>query len=92
MRVAVLSLTRDRLDYTIHCFTTLHWLGGAPFDHYVLDQASTDGTVEWLVKQAEMENLKATFMDENVGLSRGHNLLLDEVQDGHDVVMAGGGR
>jgi hypothetical protein len=43
-RVAVLTLTRDRLEYTQHCFAKLHENAGCDFDHFVLDQGSTDGT------------------------------------------------
>ncbi len=49
MRIAVLTLTRDRLDYTQHCFQTLQEFAGCDFDHYVLDQGSTDDTVDCLV-------------------------------------------
>jgi hypothetical protein len=74
MRVAVLSLTRDRLDYTRHCFATLNQHAGCDFDHYVLDQGSTDGTKEWL------RGYKPTMLvaiGDNIGISRGMNLLLN---------------
>lgn len=74
MRVAVLSLTRDRLDYTQHCFQTLHDLAGCDFDHYVLDQASEDGTQEWLRDVYDPDYL--SLYPENIGISRGLNRLL----------------
>jgi GT2 family glycosyltransferase len=46
MNVAVLTLTRDRLPYTQHCFATLKENAGCDYDHIVLDQGSTDGTAE----------------------------------------------
>lgn len=76
MRVAVLTLTRDRLDYTKHCFGKLRELAGCWFDHYVLDQGSTDGTPEWLVQNAgRFRNLE--LLQENIGISKGMNRLLD---------------
>lgn len=51
MKVAVLSLTRDRLEFTKHCFQTLAENAGCEYDHYVWDNGSTDGTVEWLREQ-----------------------------------------
>ena len=57
MRVAVLSLTRDRLVYTRHCFAKLHEFAGCEFDHYVLDQGSKDGTDEWLTMEYQPEYL-----------------------------------
>lgn len=73
-RVAVLSLTRDRLEYTKHCFGTLREYAGIPFDHYVLDQGSSDGTREWL------EDWQPRFFSlapENIGISRGINYMLE---------------
>ena len=48
---AVLTLCRDRLAYTQHCFETLRDNAGCDFDHFVLDQGSMDGTDEWLEQQ-----------------------------------------
>lgn len=75
MKIAVITLTRDRLAYTKHCFARLRENAGCDYDHYVLDQGSIDGTGEWLLEQ---ENLEVTLLHENVGISRGLNLLLDE--------------
>jgi hypothetical protein len=76
VKVAVMTLTRDRLAYTQHCFTTLRWLAGCDFDHYVLDQGSHDGTSMWLTLQSE-EFAGLILEDENVGCTVGWNKLLD---------------
>lgn len=83
-RIAVLSLTRDRLTYTRHCFGILHDQQGA-FDHYVLDQGSEDGTVAWLAGQ----DLELTALPENIGCCRGWNLLIDKhgIRGRYDVVV-----
>lgn len=84
MNVAVLTLTRDRLDYTKHCFRTLLTNAGCEFDHYILDQGSTDGTREWLGGY----DGRVVQMDGNVGISRGMNLLLSTVYlDAYDVIV-----
>jgi GT2 family glycosyltransferase len=84
VRVAVLSLTRDRLAYSQHCFATLHKNAGTPFDHYVLDQGSQDGTPIWLIEQ----DLAGLVLErENIGINRGMNQLLDKLQDGYDVIV-----
>lgn len=85
MKVAVLTLTRDRLDYTKHCFGLLHAIGGISYDHYVLDQGSQDGTRGWLA-----DVYRPHFMwahEGNMGISRGLNLLLDALNDDYDVVV-----
>lgn len=84
MRIAVLSLTRDRLDYTEHCFRRLHELAGVPFDHYVLDNGSTDGTQEWL--RNDYAPYWSDLRPDNIGVSRGMNALLDQAQ-GYDVIV-----
>jgi len=85
MRVAVLTLTRDRLDYTRHCFNALRENAGCDYDHYVLDQGSTDGTQEWLMDD---ESLDLTLLDGNVGISPGFNTLLDLIDPGdYDVIV-----
>ncbi len=83
MKVAVLSLTRDRAEYTRHCFSTLYALAGIDFDHFVLDQASDDDTPDVL----DSFGVDVIFGDENVGIHRGHNLLLDTVGSGYDVYV-----
>jgi hypothetical protein len=45
---ALYTLTWNRLDYTKHCLETLRAQAGYPYDHIILDNGSSDGTVEWL--------------------------------------------
>jgi len=89
MRIAVLSLCRDRLDFTRHCFKTLHELAGCEFDHYVLDQASEDGSREWLHAEIDAGRLRhCVWQGNNVGVSRGINQLLEVVVPrGYDVIV-----
>lgn len=83
MNIAVMTLTRDRLEYTQHCFETLERLAGCRYHHFVLDQGSTDGTQEWLRAKRYM----AITLDENVGIHRGWNMILDKLPLGYDVVV-----
>ena len=81
MRVAIYSLTRDRLAFTHHCFETLRQRAGYPFDHFVLDNGSEDGTQEWLKAEHALGRFKEILLlDENVGISHGSNLMLDAIQ------------
>jgi GT2 family glycosyltransferase len=81
MKIAVLTLTRDRLDYTKHCFAKLREFAGCEFDHYVLDNGSRDGTFEWLCDWRP--NLASAFQSEseNIGISRGMNELISYLCD-----------
>lgn len=87
MKIAVLTATRDRLEYTKHCFRTLHENAGCDFDHYVFDQGSQDGTFEWLLLG---EGDRALHIHpENVGISRAMNELvaMAEKEEGYDVFV-----
>lgn len=86
MKIAVTTLTRDRLAYTQHCFARLREFAGCDYDHYVLDNASEDGTVEWLRAQ---DDLTVVEMPENIGIAQGLNYLNDLAfdQDDYDVIV-----
>jgi len=86
MNVAVLTLVRDRLEYTQHCFATLRELAGCKYDHYVLDQGSDHRTRQWLY-DTEPHYRKLVTLSQNVGIARGLNRLLDVAGGGYDVVI-----
>lgn len=87
MKVAVLTLTRDRLEYTKHCFARLYEFAGCEFDHYVLDQGSVDGTWQWLMN-CRFAFAHLSLLRENIGISRGVNQLLDRTaRKGYDVIV-----
>lgn len=87
LRIAVLTLTRDRLAYSQTCFASLRENAGVPFDHYILDQGSTDGTQDWL--RDEYDCTGYYLADENLGVSRGINKLIDIALEtaSYDVVV-----
>lgn len=87
MRVAVLTATRDRLPYSVHCFATLRENAGIDYDHLVLDNGSTDGTADWLriTYKPHTLILEAT----NIGINRAINRLVDMALDhaAYDVLV-----
>ncbi len=87
LAIAVLSVTRDRIDYTKHCFDSLHKFAGCQFDHYVFDNGSNDGTQEWL--ENEYDPTMLVLSPENVGRCKALNRLLDETEemDDYDVIV-----
>lgn len=88
MRVAVFTLTRDRLAYSQHCLQML-WAQDCEFDHYVLDQASSDGSRDWLADTFDREPrlVHVSYSDANVGIWRGFNLLIDQAGRGYDLYV-----
>lgn len=47
-RVAVINICWNRFLYTKHCLNSLFSNAGMQFDHYIIDNGSTDETEEWL--------------------------------------------
>jgi len=84
LKIAVLTLCRDRLEYTQHCFAALRQYAGCEYDHFVYDNASTDGTQRWLAN-GKYEGL--ILGRQNIGISRAMNELLDLVGGGYDVIV-----
>lgn len=75
MKIAIFTLTRDRLAYTKRSFKSLKEKAGYPYDHYVIDNGSTDGTKEWLAKQKDLKII--SLNKKNEGISKACNKALD---------------
>jgi len=88
MKVAIYTLTRDRLEYTKHSFKTLKEKSWYDYDHFIIDNGSTDGTQQWL-KLHESEFKKVILLPENVGISKGSNMALDIIfeTDKYDLIV-----
>ena len=81
MNIAVLSLTRDRLEYTQHCFGTLLENAGCDFDWFITDQGSEDDTVNWMLEHTDAN---VYTYPENVGIVPALNRMLDDVVQAAD--------
>lgn len=77
MKIAIYSLTRDRLWSTMPCFTSLREKAGEPFFHVVVDNGSADGTLDWLLNEFKPD--RTIKLAENAGISRASNLALEEI-------------
>lgn len=91
--IYIITLTRDRLQYTQDCLTQLHRMAGEPFYHLVIDNGSKDGTAEWLRNkyQHQHPNIQVVWLPENVGISKAMNLGRDILRHhelkAHDLVI-----
>lgn len=87
-KIAVFSLTKNRLYYSQTCFKSLKEKAGYPFFHIVVDNGSTDGTIEWLEKEYKPDYLIKN--SENKGISVAQNqavsYLLKKVKP--DIIIA----
>lgn len=85
-----MTFTRDRVDYTRHCFATLEKNAGCDYDHYVLDNNSTDNTLDYLNSwSCAPTNIRSVhFSKTNLGICAGANKLLDYLDPGrYDVIV-----
>ena len=84
MKIAIFSLTRDRLPYTQLCFERLREAAGHPFDHFVLDNGSQDGTREWLLSEYAHRRIHSLeLLPDNSGISEGSNDCLRQIWSAH---------
>lgn len=74
--VAIYSITYDRLPETKESFKSLYELAGYKFDHIIIDNCSTDGTVDWLKElkpSGYCKSVKVVFNEDNKGISIASN-------------------
>lgn len=86
IRVAIITMTRDRIEYTEKCFQSLREKAGCDYDHYVLDNGSKDGTQDWLLASSRAFK-RVLLSSENLGLLHGFNVLLSVLDGIYDVVI-----
>jgi len=86
-KVAIYTLTYDRLEYTKKSFKSLQETAGYPFEHFVVDNGSSDGTVEFLQKNFKKDHL--VLNKDNKGISKGSNQALELIKEGgrHDIIL-----
>jgi GT2 family glycosyltransferase len=73
-RTSIVVLTRNQLEHTRHCVTSIRRHTPAPYELILVDNGSTDGTVEYLGELAERhDTVRTVFNRENLGFARGNN-------------------
>lgn len=86
LRVAVYTMTMDRLEYTKVMAAAMDRLAGYAFDWFVIDQGSKDGTQEWLKRCTRdhgskwRKQLQYRLYEANVGLGKGWNNAIEWVR------------
>jgi glycosyltransferase involved in cell wall biosynthesis len=85
-RIAVYTLTMNRIEYTKRMLDSIGTTTGVRFDHFVIDNGSSDGTVEYLRANAN-RFAGVRFNRENVGIGRAANAALDLIGPGYDYIV-----
>lgn len=78
-KVAIFTITHDRLDYTKRTWETMKSSTKHPFDWFVFDNGSKDGTDDWISRLGA----KWTRVEpSNKGLTVASNACVDEIKKG----------
>jgi glycosyltransferase involved in cell wall biosynthesis len=85
-KVAIYSITYDRIEYTKKSFKSLKETAGYPFDHFIVDNGSTDETRSFLVDYVPPE--RRLIHGENQGISRASNQVVDMIKEkDYDIIV-----
>lgn len=84
-KVAIFTLTYDRLDYTKRMFQSMSESTKYPFDWFVVDNGSKDDTPNWLADQEHFVFLSK----KNLGITGGSNKALEMITEegGYDIII-----
>lgn len=85
-KVAVMTKTYERLDYTKRMWESLNKSTKYPFRWFVYDQGSQDGTQDWLMNLID-DNVIPILGRENIGITKADNMLLDCIGDEFDIII-----
>jgi len=84
-KVAVFSLTYDRLEMTKKCFASLKETAEYSYDHFVYDNGSRDGTVKYLEK-GDFKHV--TYSGDNKGISIASNEIIKTIKSfDYDIIV-----
>ncbi|MSM40296.1 MAG: glycosyltransferase [Geobacter sp.] len=71
--VSMVILTYNQLDYTKQCLESIRRHTRLPHEIIFVDNASSDGTVEWLQQQSTDPTIRTILNDQNLGFAAGCN-------------------
>lgn len=89
-KITIITLTFNNLDKTTKPFieSLYKYTNIEDFDLIIIENASTDGTVEFL-KSLSYPNLTVTYNNQNLGYSKGNNQGLKQYQNGKQTPFIG---
>lgn len=103
LRVAVYTLTMNRLEYTKQMHKALEQTAEYDFDWFVIDQGSKDGTPEWIKGLTRddrripgheqgsycVSNIRYRLYEKNAGLAKGWNNIVEfiKAEGEYDIII-----
>lgn len=89
-KVAIFTLTKDRLEYTMKMQQSMKEGSQYPFDWYVFDNGSTDNTPDWLTNRQQNGECKIVELSkENRGITYASNACVDAILLSHEYQIVG---
>lgn len=85
-RVAVFTITYDRLDYTKRMYASMKASTKIGFDWCVFDNGSKDGTLDWLQELMKEKLVLCSGSSENKGITYASNYLLDKIKEREEAI------
>jgi len=82
-RVGIFSITYNRLDYTKKSFKSLKETAEYPYEHFVIDNGSTDGSIDW-VKEHTPNFILNPY---NYGISKASNQITNFMKGKFDIIV-----
>ncbi|WP_051870806.1 glycosyltransferase [Geobacillus vulcani] len=84
MKTSIVILTHNKLDYTKQCIESIRqYTREGTYEIIVVDNRSTDGTVEWLQSQ---KDIRTIFNAKNVGFPKGCNQGI-QIAEGENILL-----
>lgn len=84
MKTSIIILTFNKLEYTKECVESIRmYTMKDDYEIIIVDNHSTDGTVEWLMEQGD---IKQIFNSENLGFPKGCNQGI-EIATGENIML-----
>ena len=83
-KTSIVVLTYNQLSYTKLCLESVRRYTNVPYELIVVDNGSTDGTVEWLKTR---DDILLKLNDKNAGFAGGCNMGIAMANPGNDILL-----
>lgn len=88
-KVSIIILTYNQLAFTKDCIESIRkYTKPGSYELIIVDNASTDGTREWLIEQQKNNtDIQVVLNEENLGFPKGCNIGISHSQKSNDILL-----